>query len=570
MTTRSPLIVPKNYMITKPSKFHYLDLTQKAGIKTPATLFLSEKNLINLTFKEKLNNFIDQNKSPHYIVRSCIFGEDGTEQSFAGHFKSSGKTTPKNLEEIITQYFTDNKKIQKKICPNGKTNLMIQPFIQAKMGGVLFSPWKYFIHHFVGEVSQDGAQKAVEGRDTRFFLLSRNNQSKDLITIPNLPTKRLKETRQQCEEKFNFPLDIEWAFDGNQVVVLQIRPITKPLQAIKIANTKQIEAEKKYLQKTASGNWCINEFSESFGAISPLSFDVIKYCFEHNLENFKELGFRAHTFNFLAQSRNGQIYANPVAQSQFFKPRSFLTPFWQAVNEPKYKQKIRIFATTTQDNPFKLKKLSDIFGYWNIANFYARTSKNIAIVSWQNEYEVLQPLKLPSPKLKKQMNWSDWRNFYKQWWLWEYEKLKKDIQKNPLLAFGSLKTIKTNDEKTLQANYNKLLPYSILDFPYNFNQKSSHQKVIPVVKAKSIQGNIFIVKNPKIFNEPFPDNTILVAPYFSNDWILEMNKFKGIILENGGILSHSAIVAREKNIPYYIHWANATEHLKHGESLNLS
>jgi pyruvate,water dikinase len=61
---------------------------------------------------------------------------------------------------------------------------------------------------------------------------------------------------------------------------------------------------------------------------------------------------------------------------------------------------------------------------------------------------------------------------------------------------------------------------------------------------------------------------VLVAPYFDNAWVTQIDKFKGIVLEQGGTLSHSAIVAREKNIPYRIHWEGATTEFKTGDFIN--
>jgi len=40
-------------------------------------------------------------------------------------------------------------------------------------------------------------------------------------------------------------------------------------------------------------------------------------------------------------------------------------------------------------------------------------------------------------------------------------------------------------------------------------------------------------------------------------------------LEQGGVLSHSAIVAREKNIAYFIAWQDATKIFQTGEMFEL-
>ena len=45
---------------------------------------------------------------------------------------------------------------------------------------------------------------------------------------------------------------------------------------------------------------------------------------------------------------------------------------------------------------------------------------------------------------------------------------------------------------------------------------------------------------------------------------------KGLIIENGGILSHAAIVSRELGIPTIIGVKNATKVLKSGQTLKIN
>ncbi len=52
---------------------------------------------------------------------------------------------------------------------------------------------------------------------------------------------------------------------------------------------------------------------------------------------------------------------------------------------------------------------------------------------------------------------------------------------------------------------------------------------------------------------------ILVVPYTDVSWTPLFSKAKAVISESGGILSHSAIVAREYNIPAVVSVAGATE-----------
>ncbi|NCP67259.1 hypothetical protein GW756_02645 [bacterium] len=176
----------------QPSKYRLLAEAESAGVATPATLFLEKNVLENENYAELLNKFIDQNESAFYIVRSCVSGEDAVDVSMAGHFESSGRIKPEQLETAVADYFKKNNLIQKKILPNGEVNLMVQTFMTAELGGVLFSRWKYFPGHFVGEVSTGGAEASVEGVDSSFFLLGKNSEATDTLSPEKIPTEALK------------------------------------------------------------------------------------------------------------------------------------------------------------------------------------------------------------------------------------------------------------------------------------------------------------------------------------------------------------------------------------------
>lgn len=560
-----------------PSKYRFLQQASSAGISIPSTLFLSFDDLSSGAFENLLNKFINQNRNDFYIVRSCCEGEDGNEKSFAGHFESSGRVKPEQLLETVKIYFKKNRAIQKKITPMGKVHLMVQPYLEADLGGVMFSKWKYFSHHFVGEASIGGAQAAVEGAGSDFFLLSKDESFEDLIVPSTLPKEALKETVKKCEVLFGFPLDIEWVAKDEVVTIVQIRPATAPVQALQIATSSEAEAQWQHLNKTMVGDWCVDSYAESFGILSPLSFSVLNHCFKAAIPTFKDLGFRAEVPNFLARSHNGQVYANVAAQNNFFKLKAWNSAFWQTVNERNFKKKVETFSKNYQASiNFDLNHLNQVFNHWQIANFYAQKSMRIECLTWPQEYEVSAFLDLDYPTLKKEMTWPEWRNFYKQWWLFEFNKLKAQIVKNPIQAFASVKSLPFEkgdlegfSSSNLEEIYKAELPLSVIDFPSVFSNVISPGKGVAVVKGDLNKVPVFVVKSPKTWQGEFPEKCVLVAPYFDNFWVLEIDKFAGIVLEQGGQLSHSAIVAREKRIPYYIHWAGATEEFKTGQKIKL-
>lgn len=85
---------------------------------------------------------------------------------------------------------------------------------------------------------------------------------------------------------------------------------------------------------------------------------------------------------------------------------------------------------------------------------------------------------------------------------------------------------------------------------------------------KKITGNVRIIYENEI--NLFKKNEILVTESTNPNFLPAMLKAKAIITESGGLLSHSAIVSRELNIPCIIGIKNATEIFKNGNKIILN
>jgi phosphohistidine swiveling domain-containing protein len=74
---------------------------------------------------------------------------------------------------------------------------------------------------------------------------------------------------------------------------------------------------------------------------------------------------------------------------------------------------------------------------------------------------------------------------------------------------------------------------------------------------------------PQFEEGPYPEFDLLVARHTDPGWSLLLAQSKGLIVEQGGLLSHASIVARELGIPTLIGVPGATNHLQTGDSLTL-
>jgi pyruvate,water dikinase len=66
------------------------------------------------------------------------------------------------------------------------------------------------------------------------------------------------------------------------------------------------------------------------------------------------------------------------------------------------------------------------------------------------------------------------------------------------------------------------------------------------------------------------DGRILVTPYINPGHLPYFSNLKGLITENGGLLSHAAIICRELNIPAIFGVPDATHKLRDNPRIRLN
>ena len=82
-----------------------------------------------------------------------------------------------------------------------------------------------------------------------------------------------------------------------------------------------------------------------------------------------------------------------------------------------------------------------------------------------------------------------------------------------------------------------------------------------------IEGRVLVM--PEFQPGPWPEFDILVARHTDPGWSLLLAQSKGLIIEQGGLLSHASIVARELGIPTLVGVDGATQQLQTGEHVQL-
>jgi len=104
-------------------------------------------------------------------------------------------------------------------------------------------------------------------------------------------------------------------------------------------------------------------------------------------------------------------------------------------------------------------------------------------------------------------------------------------------------------------------------------QQKMLKKQIELIRGIPASGGVaegqVVIINCIDDTKKFQAGMIIVAPYTSPIDVPIMIKAKAIITDEGGILSHAAIVARELKIPCVVGTKNATKILKDGEKVKV-
>lgn len=132
---------------------------------------------------------------------------------------------------------------------------------------------------------------------------------------------------------------------------------------------------------------------------------------------------------------------------------------------------------------------------------------------------------------------------------------------------GYFEFILTENDKKMFVDYNRLIPNLIgeLDFPLP-NEDSNAIGIC--ASPGQATGRAKFIPDPAQDNG-FANGDILICPMTTIDYVPLMKKAGAIITEQGNILSHASIVARELKKPCLVGAKNIRELVKEGEMIKI-
>lgn len=279
--------------------------------------------------KEALSNAVSELGNSPFAVRSSGAQEDGAEHSHAGQFLSvlnvdandvaaeAHKVWQSGMEGSVADYRATRGLDQADHAPSDLAPaVVIQRMIQADSAGVAFSadPVSGLRHHTVISAIAGLGDRLVSGEeDGETWTVDTLQQS--IISAPQgdvvlTPQKvlELADLAGRVEQAFGSPQDIEWAYAGDTLHILQARPITTQLKAKAQDDTQLLIFDN-------------SNIVESYpGLVTPLTYSFAQYAYARVYRAFvRMVGVReeviaanATIFENMLGRIDGRVYYNLV------------------------------------------------------------------------------------------------------------------------------------------------------------------------------------------------------------------------------------------------------------------
>jgi len=249
-----------------------------------------------------------------FAVRSSALVEDGTDNSFAGQFETflniAKADVYAHIQEVRKSAETDRVlayKCERGIIDTDPPAVLVQLMVQADFAGVAFGAnpvtgdTKECVISAVAGLGDKLVDGAVDG-DT-YIICGSHVDGEGVLT--HLQCYEIAALCKKCSVHFGHYQDIEWAYAGDVLYLLQSRPIT---------------SLSKFTSKSGYINiWDNSNIAESYnGVTTPLTFSFIRLAYEHVYrEMCRLLGVSEakitendYIFTHMLGLHDGQVYYN--------------------------------------------------------------------------------------------------------------------------------------------------------------------------------------------------------------------------------------------------------------------
>lgn len=598
-----------------------LRVLQQLGYPVPP--FVALPTTVVMEFSEEqsvIQQIVQALPARQYAVRSSALIEDAQEHSHAGQFRTELGVSPQELHTAIRRVIEDAAvKLHNDLT---QFSVLIQEYIPASSAGVVFTRDPLGGREFVIEHHDGRGEELVSGKTHPHMLRWYWN-----TPIPSA-WQQLINASTQIEQHFAWPQDIEWCTRGDALFFLQSRPITT-ITKEQYALNRQLDTALPHSTPFLYEKTSITEIAPR---PTPFTFTLLTQIYAQHgpvARVYQQCGIRYAATDFL-RLINGELYIDREQELRSLLPaysyfpagipkrahlRGLATSYRNIILlnriAPRKQQDLADQLIAALEKPIRtndfqqsvtqfLSEYELIFCVNLIAEkatkmlefslksttltmsdaLAAHTSSsvrppNIDTRRWKgnsldisdktpflattNEHSIHQPQLRALPALKRQyierlITQAHTWNRYREYGRWLTVKWVNHLR--PLVPPQHA------TQHTLQ---NTTLPSRLASF---FPQNNAASQPIGV-SAGSAEG-VLCTREELDRHSPAGDTRILYTSVLSPELTAYFPKITGIISQNGGLLSHLAIIAREQQLPVIVNVSLATLQLQLGDRIRIN
>ena len=569
------ILVPKFFIISKDDYIQFL--TDNNIYKKIEELFTKKKykKIKDIIMKQDINSGLANKlalelpelNSHLYAIRSSASNEDGKDKSFAGQYDTFLNVKKEdiflNIKKCFCSLYNDNVISYSDDFDIYGINVIIQVMIDSDYSGVAFTvdPSSESDNYILIEMTEGLGEKLVSGKviPNKFFVRKETGMI-DLkigeLSLDEVIFNRLILEIEKTEKIYKCPMDIEYAIKDRKIYILQARTITARTilpKSFSLTLTRQkslIDIELYYK-------------GEYFG---------IKNITK-NLYYFKPL------FVYNNVDNNVSIYYNNTDLEELPNPMYYLLDIYFD-KTLKYYRKIKKdieYLNNTINNKLEIDyrtyidKIIEIYPFTSLgqlAGHFNDTSKRVKdlLIEFREKYDyiIYKAVDYLVFKFKAILpdNYKEYIDFL----------LIDEIINSKLPSIESLENRKLgyiyyNNSLYVTTDYDKFFGDN------NINIEEASNSLLNGTFAYSsntnITGRVCVILSDKDFNN-FKRGDIIVTPMTSPKFLSLIKECKAIITDEGGTLSHAAIISRELKIPCLVGCTNATKNLSTGNMIEIN
>jgi phosphohistidine swiveling domain-containing protein len=308
-----PLLTDVQKNTTTGAKALRLQELCQAGFNVPEFIVFPPHYLRNLDEEDVMGDVLAALPDGLYAVRSAAAEEDGVTSAQAGKFLSKLAVKPAALHDAVAEVFLD---AQKKVSAADRNfSIIVQRFIEPQYAGVLFTRNPLGGREVVVNYAPGRGDQVVAGKNVTAQTFFTHPDQEEVRSLDFMA--ELYELGKEIEDLYQFPQDIEWAYEAGEVHILQTRPVTS-LNQSDFAEYQYLDTQLPespfYFEQTAA--------AESMPRPTPLALSLLEFLYRKG--GPVERVYADNGIEFAPQKQfttiGNQLYVNKQAETKALFP----------------------------------------------------------------------------------------------------------------------------------------------------------------------------------------------------------------------------------------------------------